>query len=58
MANNNFNKGFQSLAGSTSAGMNAILWTMMAVNIFMPGGMVQMVQWINSLQLIVHLPLF
>ena len=57
MEDNKINQGFKGASGDASAAMNGMLITTMIMNLLMQGAMGYMIQWINSLQMIIHLPM-
>ena len=57
MVNNNFNNNFQHATQVTGSTGTYILWGTIVLNVFMHSAFNQMCQWINSIQLIIHLPM-
>lgn len=57
MEPSSFNFGFVDSAQGTSTMLMGALWIVMIMNMFLSGAMSSMVQWINSLQMMLHLPM-
>ena len=58
MADTDFNRNYESASESTEAGVKSTVIGSFATNLVMAGSLSQILGMINSLQLIVHLPLF
>jgi hypothetical protein len=57
MENTNFNKKYISTTENTQTGMMVILVVAFLINLILSGALEYMSAWLNSLQMIIHLPM-
>jgi hypothetical protein len=57
MENTNFNKNYISTTENTQTGMKVILVVAFLINLILSGALEYMSAWLNSLQMIIHLPM-
>ena len=57
MKDSNFNRNFLASAENSKDGGRMVLVMTMGINLFFSAAFVYMVQWINSTQMIIHLPM-